>query len=445
MNPYAAPTTVDLESTVNVPWQVQGLAVVVKHGTVLPEVDLETGRHGEGLVSAQRVWHIVDRHIWAMIALMGIGIYAVSLIVSIRLWITMVIVVGVSYGYQFLRALHGPVHSRVVITESVDPARFAARKRRTRWRLIVIGVVIAVMFAVPFSVSRYHPDYTSLVLGTFGTGLVLIFSLLIWTVLDVSSAKTRQAPHGYLRIFPVHPDALTFLMAIEQDQRRALTEAAPQDHRKKVVSINLYRYPLKMLLGTGPRKTKQVVMLAIMKWLRSKHLVRLGYHSSETEKTTIAKLCEPCRNAATEWLAAHPDWIELYGEIRHIPDGSMEEHGAILASADLAHCINLSYCSSPAKPTEGITHAEILSFLADGRFLRTADARYIKVPVPGVILSLETGTPEDLFRMHLAQAAALPIVSHPDIAALRASIRQFEETLETHLVAKGYQSPPREE
>ena len=183
MNPYASPTTVDLESPIDVPWQVQGLAVVVKHSTVLPEVDLETGRHGAGLVSTKRVWHVVDRHIWAMIALTGICIYAVTLIVNLRLWITVVIIMGVSYGYQFLRALHGPVHSRVVITESVDPARFAARKRRTRWRMIGIGVVIAVMFTVPFSVSRYHPDYTSLVLGTFGTGLVLVFSLLIWTAL----------------------------------------------------------------------------------------------------------------------------------------------------------------------------------------------------------------------------------------------------------------------
>lgn len=445
MNPYASPTTVDLENAVTVPWQVQGLAVVVKHGTVLPEVDLETGCQGEGLVSTQRVWHVVDRHIWAMIALMGIGTYAVTLIVNLNLWITMVIVVGVSYGYQFLRALHGPVHSRVVITEYLDPARFAARKRRTRWRLIGIGVVIAVMFTVPFAVPRYHSDYTSLVLETFGTGLVLIFALLIWTALDVSSAKTRIAPRGYLRIFPVHPDALSFLMAIEQDQRRALAEAAPQENRKKVVSINLYRYPLKMLLGTGPRKTKQVVMLALMKFLRSKHLVKLGYHSSETEKTDIAKLCEPCRAAAAEWLAVHPDWIELHGEIRKVPDGSMEEHGAILASPDLAHCLNLSYCFSPASQAEGITHAEILSFLADGRFLRTADARYIKVPVPRVILSLETGTPEDMFRMHLAQAAELPIVTHSDISVLRANIQQFEQVVETHLIAKGYQSPPRDE
>ena len=44
-NPYAPPAVTESEAPSSLTWQVQGNALLVKNGAVLPQIDLETGEH----------------------------------------------------------------------------------------------------------------------------------------------------------------------------------------------------------------------------------------------------------------------------------------------------------------------------------------------------------------------------------------------------------------
>ncbi len=441
-NPYAPPAVADLEAASGLTWQVQGNALLVKNGAVLPQIDLETGEHAPEMMCALRVLETAGSMLFLrFFILAGICIFLTGFI-KLGVAATIGIAAALSLIFQ-LAALRGPSNERIVISEFFGDHRLKARGTRRKWRFIAIGIICAVMMANPFLISRFNPDYTEIVVGVFGGGVVLLIGIAIWAVLDRSSAKSMAGPPGWMRIAPVHPQALAFLNDLQNEAR--LQAAALPASRKRLIRTTYYhRYPLRLLLGKNLTKPLLLIRIVLMKFLRSRHLERETYHYSEALTVPADQLCPQILTAINSWLAAHPDWSFVTGEQSTSPAGDLHLHSAILAAPGLDHSACVVHAWATLKPKAGTTQSSFGSWLADGTFIRTNDHPYLPHRNPRVRDFRASGTPDQVFQAHLQHCAGQAISPSRDPQELLARVQQEKEETDQLLTAMGYQSEVRE-
>lgn len=356
---------------------------------------------------------------------------------------TVGIAAALSLVFSQLTALRGPSNERIVISEFFGEHRLKARGTRRKWRFIAIGIICAVMMANPFLISRFNPDYTGIVVGIFTGGVVLLIGIAIWAVLDQSSAKTLAGPPGWLRIAPVHPQALAFLHDLENEAR--LQAAALPASRKRLIRTTYYhRYPLRLLIGKNVSKPLLLIRIVLMKLLRSRHLVRETYHHSEALTVPADQLCPQVLTVVDSWLAAHPGWSFVTGEQSTSPAGDLHLHSAILAAPGLDHSACIVHAWATLKPESGTTQCSFGSWLADGTFIRTNDHPFLPHRNPRVRDFRASGTPDQVFQAHLHHCAGQAIAPSRGPQELLARVQQEKEETDQLLTAMGYQSEVRE-
>ena len=442
-NPYAPPAVAELEAPSSLTWQVQGNALLVKNGAVLPQIDLETGEHAREMKCAQRVLETAGSMLFVRFFLLAGICIVLTRFFEMKLAATVGIAAALSLVFGQLAALRGPSNERIVISEFFGEHRLKARGTSRKWRFIAIGIICAVMLANPFLISRFNPDYTEIVVGVFIGGVVLLIGIAVWAVLDQSAAKTLAGPPGWMRIAPVHPQALAFLNDLQNESR--LQAAALPASRKRLIRTTYYhRYPLRLLLGKNLTKPLVLIRIVLMKLLRSRHLERETYHYSEVLTVPADQLSPQVLTTIDSWLAAHPDWSFVTGEQSTTPAGDLHQHSAILVAPGLDHSACIVHAWSTLKPEAGTTQCSFGSWLADGTFIRTNDHPYLPHRNPRVRDFRASGTPDQLFQAHLQHCAGQAIAPSRDPQELLARVQQEKEETDQLLTAIGYQSEVRE-
>jgi hypothetical protein len=230
-NPYAPPSVSVLEAPSELAWKIDGLGLLVKNKTVLPEIDLETGEQTKGML---RVKRIRQKPNWLRANLFMICIFSQSFLneafgnwfpsVSFSDYfgsIILVMLALVSSVVSAIQKYRNVDHGHVVISEYISIRRRNIRRAE--------HVTCACVLAAPLAIALYFlwvPSAVS-VIGDFGVSTVVgLFALLIlplgifaWLKRTYSNAKTHEGPPGWMKIEPIHPDALAYFLLEEGTQR----------------------------------------------------------------------------------------------------------------------------------------------------------------------------------------------------------------------------------
>lgn len=439
-NPYAPPQT-EPEAPSGPTWQTDGLGVLVKNGVILPQVDLETGEHDADLKCGHRILTDV-----APLSGRIIGSALVVLVTFVGFRLTdsiFLIFVGICTWLlvNMLMALRGPQGGRILIWEFATEERLKRRNRRRGALIAGLIAVACLMILIPVMLSPRNPDFTEIVIGCFIGSVLAIIGLAIWASRASSFAKTLAGPPGWMRISPVHPQALDFLQAMETERVREGQQKG-EAGKRRVRTAYLHRYPLRMLLGKTIHPLR-VLRLALMKLLKSKFLEIEFYHYSEATKISYGELYPTLQAAVDSWLGAHADWRWLDGESNASAAGNLNVHTAVLSSPDLAHTAAFSCAWTPARSGPATPYLHFNSYQMGGTLVRTHDHRFLPLPHSNMRMFRASGGQEDVFQAHLENCRGQAIAPPLDADDLLARIEVAKEEMDELLTEGGFQGEVR--
>jgi hypothetical protein len=265
-----------------------------------------------------------------------------------------------------------------------------------------------------------------------------IFGSAIWGLADRPKVRAVSLDRQWLRLSPVHPQALEFLHA-EQER---ISAVATIGRRRLVRTTWLHRYPLR-LLAAQTRNPLLLLRIILMKLLRSKLLVRESYHYSEAEKRQPAELCQPLQVAINAWQQHHPDWQVIEAEHLPCPGGDLLVESAVLAPPALEHTLTISRAWMEQAADRAANHHHFLTRFDDGTAIRTHDRPFLDLHIPGLTERRASGSPEAVYQNHLAALCGRIPAAPENCAALHETIAAFRESFDQALTAAGYQGAPR--
>lgn len=429
-NPYAPPAVAETEAPSTRYWHTYGTSLIVKNGTTLPKIDLETGADDDSLQPIQRIHQASSAGGVIRLLILVVLYFVLSHFFEIS---------GVSIFLYFFAGslilrpvlrLRGTT-DRVTIWTFTEARRVKRALLHKRIRLGSLFLLIAVIF--------FSPGYGDWILPAYFCWMGLMIALGIWALLDKPKNKLHPDKPGWLRITPLHPEALRKFHELEA---RMLPVAAPA--RKRLVrTVYYWRYPLRMLIGRRIYNPLVILQCALMKLLRSRLLVRDAWHFSEAEETPLENLHPQLRDAATAWLTAHPGWTLITADHLTSPAGDLTVENATLASPGLEHVARIGRAWLEQRDAKGIVHFHFLTWLTDGTHASTHDQPCLILENPQLHQQV-SGPPEQVWQAHLRHVSTLPVSPAADIAELRTRLLREKEQTDKLLTAKGLQSETRE-
>jgi hypothetical protein len=306
-NPYAPPKVDESEAPSAIYWQCYGERVLARNGAMLPKVDLETGASDDEMTSVARSYQAAGAgHVFKIAMFVGIYFFAQALFENDSEWLLWTLV-GASIVMGWLGRLRGGQTGAITIWEFRETVRERRRQIRRKIRIGLLAGSFLLMILGPSLLLSSGPFHAAWVLRLITTGLVLLLANALWAMFDRPSTRSESGPDGWLRIRKVHPAAMAKLRKIEAEQQQQAATAAP--HRKRLVRTSYYhKYPLASLLGTRRINPLQILVIALMKLLRSKRLERETFHFSEAAEIPEANLSDSLQQKIQSWRARHPDW-----------------------------------------------------------------------------------------------------------------------------------------
>jgi len=438
-NPYAPPKSAEVESSSLPPWQCYGERVVARNGAVLPKVDLETGVSDGELTGISRTYQPAGAgQAFRVVLLIAVYMIAKDLLHTDESWLLWA-VVGGSIVVNWLLRLRGNVGGTVTVTEYREAARERrlAFRRKLRGGMLLLSLVLII--GGPWLVSPSYQTDLSLLLG----GIGVLVARAVWAAFDRPKTRSESGPAGALRIRNVHPEAMVKLRKIEaEEQAKNTTAAVP---RKRTVFTSYYhRFPLASLLGDGRKNPFMILVVVLMKLLRSKRLERETYDFTEAIEIREDELHGTLREKTAAWRAAHPDWQVILMERLPSPAGDMTIETVLLASPGLEHslCFHQSWLAQ--KPTPGVSEFSFLTWLRDGKILCTTHMPLLPLERPDVDAARVRGTEEQVFQAHLTRSASREIRPATSPAELLARFQQERRDIGALLEAAGLRGPARE-
>lgn len=437
-NPYAPPLTGEIEAPVSRPWRVDGIGVLVKHLATLPMVDLNTGEQGGDMKCVRR--SLVKSS--PLSILVTVVITAVYFSLNKRFDIGLpVFLIALFLGNMvahWIAALRGATSQKLDVMEHLGKK---SRNRILRGRIrlwIYLGVVL-------FFISgalRFVPFFPAIFL------VFVVLGLAVWTFLDRTPAKSLSGPPGWMRISPVHPDALRFLAALQQQEEEAAaaqalaTAAADTLPHRKRRTIWFHKYPLAMLIGNR-RNPLAILDIALAKLFRSPLLTREAWHFSDAMPTPAGDLCMETREEIGAWTTAHPDWILRTSDKIIFPDGAIILESVHLAPPSFEHDLSFTCSWNAANPAQRNLQRTFLSWTADGKRILTADHPRVALDDPTLDVHRVKGNLAELHQAHLRHCAGKPLDPPRDEADRAARVSSLHEETDRHLTRLGYQSELR--
>jgi len=442
-NPYAPPAVHDLEAAPSLRWQVDGSSLFVRNGVRLPEVDLETGALGEGLIPVQR------RHDGMLpMKLLGGGVLIAIFYVADH-WLRgsglgpfLVLYVFLLLGFWLLR-LRGPGASLVIVSVFREARLENHRKLRQRIRTWLSLALAAVILLVPSFLSNQFYSRLKEVEYLFGLAGLFFAAMGVWRLLDRPRPRVRAGPPGWLRIPRVHPAALAEFARLEAMERASVAAGGPQRPRR-VHTTFYHRFPLRVLLGKRGMRTPRAISLLVMKWLRSRHLVRDTYHFSEAETVAADTLHEKIRGLTQEWLAAHAGWSLVTAE-RLLPlSGEVVSECAYLAAPGWQHLLTITHAWLGQRAGSEPCGLTFQTKTAAGITFGTTNQPLLPFKQAHTDNCTVRGTSEEIFQCHLARLGNREIDAPESLAALRQRILQSKQEFFDLAAAHGLYGPVRE-
>ncbi len=448
-NPYAPPQAEGNGGGAGPDWLLDGTGLLARHAAHLPEIDLVSGRSDGDLLRVARSPWFAD---WGR---SGITMGLIFIVVYLNRWLDL----GRSYPVWvailvllvlWLRRLRGGGTARSFVwtyREARYERRYARRQTIRAWLAVLVAIGL---LGVSFGFWRVGGSHLWMpMVWVYGTGLGLLGVDACWRLLDRKKPIARAGPPGWLSFPAIHPDAYAALHALSQS--RAETSTPESSGPRRVFTAYLYRAPLRALLGSPPRRWLVVVSLALMKLLRSRHLVRDFYHFSEAGRLDSPDALHPrLRNAVETWIGSHPDWrlllIERIGVPRRgtVYDG-LTIDSVYLVSPDLAHRLTMVHLCLRIGAEIQKVNCDLTTWMADGKQLATSNCEPLPWGRPHVETQFVSQPAEDLLNVHLARCQGRVTMPPATVDAALEALRRDQQELFEVLQKAGYYSAVREE
>ena len=442
-NPYAPPTVTEPEASSTLYWQTDGAGVLARNGAMLPKVDLETGVADGEMTAVSRNYQAAGvGQVFRILLLIAVFALAKSVFDIDEDWLLWGLIGG-SVLLSWLMQLRGKHRGTITIWEFREAARERRRKLRGKWRAGLLFLSFFLMVAGPTLLVNTGPFHSQWGLRLVSCGMGLFVANVIWSMMDRRKSRLTAGPPGWLRITRVDPQALAELAGLEAEERaKAASDAAP---RKRLVFTSYYhKYPLAALLGSRRKNPLSVILIALMKLLRSKRLERESFHFTEAREIHEEDAHEKLRERIQSWRAAHPDWSILLMEQLPSPAGDLMLQSAIMTSPDLAHALCLHHSWLEQKPASGTGEFLFLTWLADGKLASTTHMALLPIHRPNVDTVKVSGTEEEVFRAHLARCPYGKIDAAVSPEHLLERYLHEKEEISRLLENEGFRGPTRE-
>lgn len=437
-NPYAPPLTGEIEAPASRPWRVDGIGVLVKNLAALPMVDLNTGEHGSDMKYVRRSLVKGSPLSIVVTAVITAAYFLLYKRFDISLPFFLIALFLGSIVAHRINALRGTSSQKLDVMEHLGRK---SRNRILRGR-IRLWIYLAIVVFFVSGALRFIPFFPASFL------VFLVLGLGVWTFLDRPPAKSLSGPPGWMRISPVHPDALRFLAALQQQEEetaaaQALTrETAGEAPHRKRRSIWFHKYPLPMLIGNR-RNPVAILDITLAKLLRSPLLTREAWHFSDTVPTPAGDLCIEMREEIGAWTTAHPDWTVRASETMLFPDGTLILESVHLTPPSLEHDLSFICSWNVANPAQRNLQRTVVSWTTDGKRIITADHPRVALDDPTIEVHRVKGNLAALHQAHLRHCAGKPLDPPDSAAAITARISTLHEDTDRRLTGLGYQSELR--
>jgi hypothetical protein len=287
------------------------------------------------------------------------------------------------------------------------------------------------------------PFHSTWVLRLVVGGLIVLVANIIWSIFDRPSTRSESGPSGWLRIYRVHPEAMIKLRAIEAEERAKAAESPGQ--RKPLIRTSYYyKYPISILLGTRAINPIFILIIILMKLLRSKRLVRETFHFSEATEISGDQLNPTLREKIDAWRKHHPDWSLLQAQRLPSPAGDLTVESATLVSPGLEHTLHFSHTWMEQKQSTSTCLFEFHTFTKPSGKIHTTHMPLLNLNRPHVDSARVKGSEEVVFQAHLARCANHELDAPADRAEWLARIDRERSEIDDLLEAAGYHGPVRE-
>ncbi len=438
-NPYAPPKSTGVESSSLPSWQCYGERVVAKNGAALPKVDLETGVSDGELIGISRVYQPSGAgQAFRVVLLIAVYMIAKNVLHTEDSWLLWTVVGGAILVNWLLR-LRGNVGGTVTILEYREAALERPRAIRRKLRGGMLFLSLGTMIGGPWLVARSYPADLYLLLG----GIGVLVARTVWAAFDRPKTRSESGPAGALRIRNVHPEAMMKLRKIEAEERQK-NAAATVARKRRVFTSFYHKFPLASLLGDGWKNPFMILVVALMKVLRSKRLERGSFDFTEAVEIREDEMNEALRAKTAAWLAAHPDWSPFLMEKLPSPVGDLTIETALLASPGFEHAACFHHSWLERKPTAGVSEFSFLTWLKNGKILCTTHMPLLPIERPDVDAARVRGTAERVFQAHLVRCGGREINPATSPAELRERFQQERRDAGALLEAAGLRGPARE-
>ncbi|RYD61611.1 MAG: hypothetical protein EOP83_16615 [Verrucomicrobiaceae bacterium] len=418
LNPYAPPSEESISSDAQGVWRVEGDYLVVREGTVLPEVDVDGhGKGGPLTPIAMKLSVPLDGkgiavNLIAVLPMLGYGVYQamrggrISWLWMMGIWLTMTFVLrGVK-----VRTSPALVYGYI----SVPAIRGIAGRDRLRWRLTVALliptlVIFPLVAAYPSMTGRYDltMDAAKLAGGIVGVALLLLLGVAIWKETD----KRWRCPRfsdGWLWIKGLGPEALAALGA------RAVGYV-PVPVKKKVFTARLDLMPdgfWRRALGTG--LLGKFRLWSLRRRTKGGPIEYLAFHWSESERLPPAAADPELLAAWRVETSGTPlaEWALAYEERIDTPGGFTRVILLLFLSPDGKHAASCSLTRAVTDRKLNETRdLNFRSYTTGGRIIATATNEALELLPPEVDFSVATGKPMEVAHAHLQRAAGEDLIS----------------------------------
>jgi hypothetical protein len=436
-NPYAPPQEMEVEAHYDRCWRLHGQGLLVKNGVTLPPIDLDSGVTENQ--TPLRVDKYSHQHLnFRFVVTMTIPIATFGFCKSIfhlnqaEAFLAMFVS---SFLIGRLMSITGKGMQSCTIWLFTEERRHKRKLIRRYLRIAATVILILPIFGIKFIVGL--PEMNLLLFG-FMIWVCLFLALGIWSISDNPKFKTKQFSPGWLSISNIHPQALEYLRLLEAEElsQQALLEPPPI---RRVRTMYFHRLPLRMLVDSQ-RNPLKILLIVLMKYLRSPRFERLFYDDSEASELTQSELSPTLLEACDRWLARHSDWGFVKATTLDSPLRDFQVETAILTTADRSSTLIIVQNSTAMTPHQVQFQNTILSWINDGeKFISTFDCPFLELK-DAHLCHRASGTPQTFYEEHIRNLQGYPIYLPENITELRDLLNRRQRETNLLLEARKIQS-----
>jgi hypothetical protein len=438
-DPYTPPKTAGSEAAALRYWNCDGECAIAKNGAVLPRVDLETGVSDVEMIAVSRSYQPFGIS-QGLRSLLMIGVYFAvrnSAILASDQGIWML--VGGAILLSWILRLTSGVGGTIMIWEYREAALERRRALRRKQRCGLLVTAFSLVILGPWLLTASY--FLSIQLIVAGCGLLIVS--VIWRIVDAPKTRCGFAPHRWMRIRRIHPDAMLKLRVIERTERSETT-STDFTRARQVYTVFLYRYPLKLLIGQSTRNPLTILIIILMKLFRSDRLEREAFEFSEAEDIRADEIKTILSKQLIDWHADHPDWILCQRQRLASPSGDLTVDSVFLRSPRWEHVLCMHHTWTVRNPEKGVVESSLLTWMKGGNILSTGQTPALPLQRPDQEFAQCQGDARELLEVHQRRCANRQISPAENLEQLLVRLVTEKKNVSEALEIAGLRGPSRD-